>query len=199
VRANGGGILPHRPPTFQEIAKAVTDFLEIVKPLIQLVGLSPDKLADLGTWRVARPLDPDDLANLNEREPQPLRPTDELEQSHCLDIVCAVACRRSPCRGQYSGRFVEAERLSCCSATRCEVADEQAVSAHDRSVNPALGVKVKSLPSSADLPGAIGCRRLRMTVDAGSCQSAAARRGTLRPLIAKEGIEALRGETCCQH
>jgi hypothetical protein len=56
------------------MAKPVTDLFEIVEPLIQLVGLSPDELADMGTWRAPRSLDPGDLTNLNEREPEPLRP-----------------------------------------------------------------------------------------------------------------------------
>jgi len=79
----------------------------------------------MGTRRAARPFDADDLADLNEREPEPLRSADEFEQPHRLRIACAVTRSRSFCRRQNAGRFVEAYRLPCGPAPRCEVADEQ--------------------------------------------------------------------------
>ena len=112
------------PPLDAERHRFNTDLLEIMEPLIQLVGLPPYEIVHVGARCTASPFDADDLANLDEREAEPLRAPDEFEQPHRLGIVCAVARPRPPHRRQDAGRLVEADRLSRRSAPLRQLADE---------------------------------------------------------------------------
>ena len=96
------------------------------------------------TRRATGALDADDLLDLAERETEPLRLTHESEQPQRLGVVHAVAGRRAAGRGQDACRLVEPQRLTSRPAPGREFTDEQAVSSHTRSVNPAPRVKVKT-------------------------------------------------------
>src|SRR3989454_6420043 len=144
MRADSGGALRRRPPALRQMAKAVANLLQVLESLVELVRLPPDEITDVRTRRAARALDADDLLDLTQPEAEPLRLTHESEQPQRLGVVHAVAGRRAARRGQDARRLVEPHRLSRRSAPGGELTDEQAVSSHTRSVNPAPRVKVKT-------------------------------------------------------
>ncbi len=85
--ANRGAAFGRRAPALQKLPKAVTDLLEIVEPLIQLVGLPSYEIVHVETRCTTSPFDADDLADFDKREAKPLRPADEFEQPQRLGTV----------------------------------------------------------------------------------------------------------------
>src|SRR5439155_20907536 len=104
VRADGGGALRRRPPALQQVAKAVANLLQVLEPLVELVRLPSDEIADVRTRRATGALDADDLLDLAERETESLRLTHESEQPQPPGLVQQVAGRPPAGRRQDAGR-----------------------------------------------------------------------------------------------
>ncbi len=90
----------------------------------------------------AGPSERDDLRYLAEREPQPPSVTDERQHAQDLRSVGAVARRRTARCGKNASRLVQAKGLPTQTAALRNLANEEAVSLHSRTISPAPWGKV---------------------------------------------------------
>jgi hypothetical protein len=90
-------------------------------------------------------LNRDNLLDLGQAEPEPLRLADECQHVQRLSPVEAVARAGAPGRGEDTRVLVKPERLPCRPGALRHLTDQQPVPAHGNTLNPAPRGKVKDL------------------------------------------------------
>src|SRR6266508_1623198 len=135
--------LPRRAPALHQCSEAITHLHEVREPPVEFVSLSPDKVADVVARSASRSLDGDDLLDLVQGEAESLRLPDEREERQRVGSVHAIARRGAAGSGKDTRRLIQPQRLPACAAFLLHLTDHQAVSSHDRSLNPAPWGKVK--------------------------------------------------------
>src|SRR5881628_1901214 len=109
----------------------------------------------------ARLLDRNDLFDFAQRETESPGLRHEREECERLIAIQTVARRGTPRLLENACRLVQTQRFAADAAPGCDLTDEQAVSCHDPSLNPAPWGKVKSLIESLRLRRAgRSCHRL---------------------------------------
>ena len=119
----------------QQVPQAVTDFGQILQPLIHLLNLAGDQFSNVRAGAAALAPDGDDPLDLIERETQASRLPKERQDSNRVRRVESVARRGSARWRENSRRFINSERLAAGAATPGNLADEQTIAVHGQSVN----------------------------------------------------------------
>ena len=143
MRADDGVAESRGPPAVQQSAEAVANLGQVPEPLVQVVSLLAHKLADVGARCPTRPLDRDDLLDLGQGEPETLCLSAEGQKVQRLGAVHAVARFSALRRGQDARLLVQPQCLPARTAPLRHLTDQQSVSGHDQTIDPAPGGKVK--------------------------------------------------------
>jgi hypothetical protein len=104
--------------------------LQVSQSLVQLLGLPLHQFADVGARRAPSALYGDDVLDLVEREPEPLRLPNEREKLQRLRVIDAVARGGAPGWRQDATSLVQPQSLPGRARTPRHITDQQAVSSH---------------------------------------------------------------------
>ena len=129
---------------------------EVVEAPLELCHLGADDRAHVRAGESACPTNRDDLLDLGQREPQPTRPGDELEDADRVAVIDPIAGQRPPWRRQDPRGLVEPQRLSTDAGGRRDLTDQQPVLGHVPRLHLAPWVKVKRQREPAELRGVQG-------------------------------------------
>jgi hypothetical protein len=102
--------------------------------------------------RGARASERNDTTDFRERQTEPACLPDEREQSQYIGGIAPIARWLTVRRLQNAARLVEAKGLAAEAAPLGDLADQQSVTCHGESVNPAPWVKVKRRSPSSEQP-----------------------------------------------
>ena len=139
---------PPRRPRFQHRPQASPNLRQIAELFVEVSRLSAHELEDMRAGSATRPPDRNYLLDLLQREAEPSGLHDKRDDRTRVISIDTVACRGTPRCLENACRLVQTQRFAADAAPGGDLTDEQAVSCHDQSLNPAPWGKVKSLIES---------------------------------------------------
>jgi hypothetical protein len=116
---------------------------EVCEPTIEVGALPQHQIVNVGTRQTPRTLDRDDLLDLFQTEAKPLRLPDERQQVQSISAVHAVARVGPPRRWEDARLLVQPQRLPAGARLLRHLTDQEPLSGHGHTVDPAPGGKVK--------------------------------------------------------
>lgn len=116
---------------------------EVVEASLELGHLRAHDRAHVRAGESAGPTDRDDLLDLGQGEPEPPRPSDELEDAERGALIDPIAGERPLRRWEDACGLVEPQRPSTDAGGRRHLTDQQPVPGHVPRLHLAPGVKVK--------------------------------------------------------